>query len=229
VLEKRTSEQEFLDGPDFGHREVVNTFRFLVPVNRCLGGVRPELLFFRRESQTWDRHKTYHILDAGCGVGDVPVALVRWARREGYRLQVDAVDRHPLIIERARQRCQGYPEISLFCQDVFAFDGQDYDYVHASQFVHHFTDEKVPSVLAYLLSKCQRKLLVNDLVRAPLAYAATWLVTLFAPAVSRHDARVSVKRGFTMSELEKLLREGGFQDYSLERHFFYRFLLVVNR
>ena len=32
-----------------------------------------------------------------------------------------------------------------------------------------------------------------------------------------------------MSELEKLLRDGGFQDYDLERHFFYRFLLVVQK
>ena len=218
-----------MDGPGFGPREVRDSFQFILLVNRWLGGIQPLLSFLRRESRTWEQDATYRVLDAGCGVGDVPVALVKWARREGYRLQVDAVDVHPLIVERARQRCQGYPEISLVCQDVFDFDGQEYDYVHASQFVHHFTDDKVPSVLAYLLSKCQCKLLVNDLVRAPLAYAATWLVTLFAPAVSRHDARVSVKRGFTMSELEKLLREGGFRDYRLERHFFYRFLLVVNK
>jgi SAM-dependent methyltransferase len=229
MLEKRTLEQELLDGPDFGLQEVRDTFRFLVPVNRWLGGVRPQVRFFERESRSWERHKTYRILDAGCGIGDVPIALVKWGRRQGYRLQVDAVDRHPLIVEHARQACQDYPEIALFCQDVFEFEGQGYDYVHAAQFVHHFRDEKVPEVLAYLLSRCRCKLVVNDLLRAPLFYAATWFVTLFASAVSRHDARVSVKRGFTIGELEKLLRDGGFQDYSLERHFFYRFLLVVGK
>jgi SAM-dependent methyltransferase len=206
MLEKRTLEQELLDGPDFGLQEVRDTLRFLVPVNRWLGGVRPQVRFFERESRSWERHKTYRILDAGCGIGDVPIALVKWGRRQGYRLQVDAVDRHPLIVEHARQACQDYPEIALFCPD-----------------------EKVPEVLAYLLSRCRCKLVVNDLLRAPLFYAATWFVTLFASAVSRHDARVSVKRGFTIGELEKLLRDGGFQDYSLERHFFYRFLLVVGK
>ena len=87
MLEQRAAELEWMDEPDFGHREVVGTFRFLKPVNRWFGGVRPLLSFFRRESRAWIHHKTYRFLDVGCGAGDVPIALVRWSRRRGYRLQ----------------------------------------------------------------------------------------------------------------------------------------------
>jgi 2-polyprenyl-3-methyl-5-hydroxy-6-metoxy-1,4-benzoquinol methylase len=229
MLKKRASEPEILDSPDLSPQQVADTFHFLLPVNRWLGGIQPELQFLKRESKKWDPAKTYRLLDAGCGVGDVPLALVRWSRRQGYRLQVDAVDMHHLIIERAREKCQGYPEISFFCQDVFQFAGQGYDYVHAAQFLHHFSDQRVPSVLNYLLLKCQGKLVINDLLRVPLFYLATWLATVLASPTSRHDARLSVRKGFRMGELKELLEANGFRDFELNWHFFYRFLLVIER
>ncbi len=229
MLERRTSEAELMDGLDFGRQEVEDTFRFLEPVNRWLGGIRPVLSFFGRESRNWERRQTYRLLDVGCGIGDVPIALVRWGRRKGYRLQVEGLDIHPIIVELARQKCQDYPEISISCQDALHFDGQGYDYVHASLFIHHFPDEEVPHVLRHLLGMCQRKLVINDLVRAPLAYLAAWLFTLTGSPAFRHDARVSIKRGFTLVELERLLRDDGFRDFRLEWHFFYRFLLIMNK
>jgi 2-polyprenyl-3-methyl-5-hydroxy-6-metoxy-1,4-benzoquinol methylase len=229
MLERRESGPEWMDGPDFGPEQVADTFRLLVPVNRVFGGIRPTLSFFRRESRIWDREQTYRVLDAGCGVGDVGVALVRWARRNGFRLQLEGVDSHPAVIELGRQRCQAYPEITLSPLDVMKLRGTEYDYVHASQFVHHFPDEEVVPLLQHLLTMCQRKVIINDLLRAPLAYLATWLFTLWTPAVFRHDARMSVRRGFRVEELRALLENGGLSDFYLERHFFYRVLLILNR
>jgi 2-polyprenyl-3-methyl-5-hydroxy-6-metoxy-1,4-benzoquinol methylase len=229
LLAQRATGPELMDGPDFGPKEVQGTFRTLVPVNRWFGGIRPQLSFFRRESQGWNRQRTYRILDVGCGAGDVAVALVRWARRAGYRLQVDGVDHHPLIVELARERCRDYPEIAISRGDVLALEGQDHDYVHASQFVHHFPDAQVVPLLRHLLDRVQCKVVVCDLVRAPLAYLATWLFTLGTSPVFRHDARLSVRRGFQVSALEALLREGGLDNYTVERHFFYRFLLVIQK
>jgi hypothetical protein len=71
------------------------------------------------------------------------------------------------------------------------------------------------------------KLVVSDLVRAPLAYFSTWVFTLFSTPVFRHDARISVRRGFKLDELDRLLRDAGLSDYRLERHFFYRLLLIM--
>ncbi len=230
MLERRDTTPEWMDGPDFGRSGVLGTFRFLVPVNRWFGGVRPVLSFFRRESRTWERGRTYRVLDVGCGAGDVPLALVRWSRRQGYRLRVDAIDRHAITVELARQRCRDYPDISVSCRDVFDLDGQEtrYDYVHASQFLHHFPDEQVASVLRHLLGLCECKLVVNDLVRARLHYASAWVVTLFASPVFRHDARLSIRKGFTLDGLRGLLRGGGFDDFLLRWCFFYRFLLVLS-
>lgn len=225
--QRASGEDEWMDGADFSHEQVVDTFRLLVPVNYLFGGVRPALSFFRRESKTWDRDRTYRVLDAGCGVGDASLALAKWARRGGYRLQVDGVDRHPSVIKLGGERCKGYPEISLYVQDVLQVDGVAYDYVHASQFIHHFADDEIVSLLRHLLGLCRGKVVINDLVRAPLHYLGTWLLTLFTPAVFRHDARLSVRRGFRVDELRVLLTDGGLRSFYLERHFFYRLLLVL--
>lgn len=218
-----------MDGPDFGREQVADTFRFLVPVNRLFGGIHPALGFFQQESRAWDPQKTYQILDAGCGAGDVALALAKWARRNGFQLQIDAVDKHPEAIELGRQKCQSYPEITFSCRDVLQHEGAEYDYVHASQFVHHFPNEEVVPLLLHFLAMCQRKVVINDLVRAPLAYVATWLFTLVTSPVFRHDARLSVKRGFKLEELRKLLNDGGIHDFHLEGRFFYRFLLVLKK
>jgi SAM-dependent methyltransferase len=229
MLEQRASVPELLDGPDFGAREVSDTFRILVPVNRWFGGVRPTLSFFRCESRTWDRGETYRILDVGCGAGDVARALVEQARASGHRLRLEAIDKHPEVAAFAQRECLAYPEITVSCQDVHQLSGQQHDYVHASQFIHHFPDEAIAPLLGHMLGLCRRRLVVNDLVRAPLAYLGAWLFTLWTPAVFRHDARVSVRRGFKMDEVKDLLRAGGIDDFCLNWHFFYRFLLIVDR
>jgi 2-polyprenyl-3-methyl-5-hydroxy-6-metoxy-1,4-benzoquinol methylase len=230
MLRKRaSSEDEWMDAADFSHEQVVDTFRLLVPVNYLFGGIRPALSFFRRESQTWDREHTYRVLDAACGVGDASLALAKWARRDGYRLQIDGTDHHPSAIELGRERCEGYPEINLHVQDVLQLNGLAYDYVHASQFIHHFADDEIVPLLRHLLTLCQRKVVINDLVRAPLHYLGTWSLTLFTPAVFRHDARLSVRRGFRVNELRALLIQGGMSGFYLKRYFFYRLLLVLER
>ncbi len=216
-----------MDGPDFDLQQVRDTFAFLVPVNHWFGGIRPQLSFFRRESKNWDRERTYRVLDVGCGAGDLAVALVRWARGAGYHVRVDGVDRHPLIVNLARERCRGYPEIQIICGDVLELDGREHDYVHASQFVHHFSNGQVVPLLRHLLARSRCKLVVCDLERTPIAYLSTWLFTLWTTPVFRHDARLSVRRGFKMDQLEALLKTGGLDHYTLERHFFYRFLLVM--
>lgn len=216
-----------MDGPDFGPEETADALRFLVLVNRWFGGIQPLLSFFRRESRDWDRRRTYRILDAGCGAGDVAVALVRWSRRRGYHLRVDAIDKHALTVDLARRRCRSYPEISVRHQDVFYSNGREYDYVHASQFLHHFSNREIVSVVSHLAGMSRRKLVINDLVRAPLHYLSAWVFTLFASPVSRHDARLSIRKGFRLDELGDLLARGGCGDFHIERHFFFRFLLVI--
>lgn len=233
MLKERARGQEWLDADDLTPEVVHQTFDMLPSVNRWFGGVRPVLSFFRRESRTWAPGQVVHVLDVGCGIGDVAVALVRWARREGHSLHIHGIDRHPLIVQLAQETCQDYPEIEITCANVLTLElpegGQLYDYVHASQVVHHFPNEEVVPLLRHMLSLCRRKVVINDLMRDPVAYAATWIFGLFGPPVFRHDSRLSVRRGFRLDELRRLLLAGGLRWFAVEKHFFYRFVLILDQ
>jgi len=62
------------------------------------------------------------------------------------------VDHHPAVVELARQNCRDYPEIEIAVGDVLNWESDAYDYVHASQFAHHFPDEEVVPLLRHLLA-----------------------------------------------------------------------------
>ena len=226
---RRPLDPEWMDLPTFDLSQVVGTFRFIEIVNRWLGGTAALVSFFAQESREWQQDRVYHVLDAGCGSGDCAVALARWGRRRGLRLHIDAVDNHPLTADLARRTCAAFPEITCACRDVFALDGQRYDYILMSMFLHHFPDEQIPGVLTHFLASCRRRLVVNDLVRSPLHYAGTWLFTLLTSEVFRHDARLSVRKGFVPGDLERLLRDHGIRNFRLERRFFYRLLLTIGK
>ena len=219
---------ERMDGRSFSQQDAVETFRYLIPVNRLFGGIRPLISFFRKESRSWDAEITYRILDAGCGSGDVAVALARWARRNGHRVEIDAVDNHLPTVELAQWCCAGYPEIHLHHRNIFDQNEDCYDYVYTSQFLHHFSDAEAPAVLQRLRQMSGRRLVVNDLIDAPLHYMATWMLTLFTSSVFRHDARISVRRGFQIDDLQELMRRHGFDHFHIEKHFLYRFLLIMD-
>jgi hypothetical protein len=47
-------------------------------------------------------HRVITVLDVGAGAADIPVTLVRWARRHGRRLRVFALDRGRATLRYAR-------------------------------------------------------------------------------------------------------------------------------
>ena len=228
MLERRATEEEIIETGPLTRREVRESFRFIERVNRWLGGTEAILSFFRQESETWESGRAYRLLDVGCGSGDIPLTLVRWCRARGYQIHIEAVDAHPFIVELARERCQGFPEIIPLQADIFAYEGSGvYDYILLSTFIHHFSEERIVSLLRKLCPLCRGKIVINDLWRRPEAYFWAYLFTLFAPRLIRHDARLSIRRGFRPEELKKLLEEAGIARYRLEEKSGYRFLLVI--
>src|SRR3972149_3854961 len=106
---------ELLDGPA-SLSELEANFRDISRLNRYFGGswvtrshlVR--LLGGRRGGAGAGG-------DGGSGGADIPVRLVRWARRRGLALRVIAVDRDRHILDVARRRAAAYPEISFVQAD----------------------------------------------------------------------------------------------------------------
>jgi ubiquinone/menaquinone biosynthesis C-methylase UbiE len=108
-----------------------------------------------------------------------------------------------------------FPEISVVRGDGLALPFRDraVDLTHAALLFHHFVDRDVVWGGRELRRVARRGALVNDLHRHWFAWGAIRALTwLFARSpLIRHDAPLSVRRGFRRVEIERLLREAGWR------------------
>ena len=123
-------------------------------------------------------------------------------------------------------------EISVVRGDGNAppFRSASFDFVLASQLLHHFSEEKIVAQLRSWSRLARRAIIVSDLVRHPMAYYGIWLLTRLSTrnVMTLTDAPLSVQRAFTMAEWHELFRRaeiGPFQVFSV---FPYRVLALVS-
>jgi hypothetical protein len=222
-----------MDEPGADRAELARALRFLRRANRRFGGTAATLAHLRRWSASWARGEEIRLIDIGTGSADVPCALADWARRAGFRMRVVAVDLHPVTLEEARAHVGAQPDIELVCADALRlldrFAPGDFDYAHAGLFLHHLSDVQVLTVLRIMDRLARRGVIWNDLVRGPAGRLAVRLATLGAPAMVRHDGRLSVEAGFTRAEALDLARRAGLERPSYRAHWGYRFTLVSAR
>jgi len=78
------------------------------------------------------------------------------------------------------------------------------DIIFNSLFCHHFTDNEMMEILAWMKQHSTAGFFINDLHRHPLAYySIKWLTGLFSKSyLVKNDAPLSVLRGFKRGELE---------------------------
>jgi SAM-dependent methyltransferase len=84
-----------------------------------------------------------------------------------------------------------------------------FDFVIASQLLHHFTGDDALIVIREMNRVAKRRVIIADLRRNWVAVAGLWLVSfpLGFHQVSRHDGVVSILRGFQAPELRDLVRQ----------------------
>ena len=110
----------------------------------------------------------------------------------------------------ARDRVAGAhrSDIRIEQADAFSYQpAEPFDYAVGSMFFHHFTEDRIDALLAHLRRFVRRAVLINDLHRGVLNYLVCSIVTLPAERELRHDALLSIRRGFKPDELRTLLRK----------------------
>jgi len=198
--------------------------RFLRGSKILLDAVRPYLLA-RRDGEP------VSVLDVGTGGADLPLDLVREARRVGRRIRIVGVDRDPVTLAYARRATADVPEIELFEADAFAlpFPPGSFNLVTASLFLHHFAEADAVRLLAAFRRIAVDAVLINDLERHVVPWA---FIGLAARLMRRHpmfvhDAPLSVLRGFTAGELAAAARDAGSSDATVRHRVPYRLLLTM--
>ena len=171
------------------------------------------------------------ILDIGTGGGDLPLEMVRHARRKGRQVRVTAIDREARIAALAHRAVRDRPEVDVVCADALRlpFADRSFDLVTASLFLHHFSFDDLVLLLDRFRHLARRAVVVNDLRRHRVPWFFIYLVsrlTLRHPMYA-HDAPLSVLRGFTASELQQAARRAGAREARVGRRWPYRLVLTV--
>lgn len=218
---------ERMDDPAADREELRAALSYIRGVNRWLGGTGALLRLLRTWSACWPRNRPVRLLDIGTGSGDIPLAARRWADSAGVDLRVTGVDLHQTTLDLARDHVAGATGVELVLADarrlMDLYEPGSFDYVHAGMFLHHLPFIEVLTVLRIMDRLARAGIVWNDLVRSRAASAAVRLLVLGRPAMVRHDAIVSVRAGFTRTEVEDFAARTGIGYARWRRVMWYRF------
>jgi ubiquinone/menaquinone biosynthesis C-methylase UbiE len=206
--DERAIATEFIDQPDCDATLAAISYRFMERINRYFGGIRVVRDFLSEQTANGLTGGRIRILDIGTGSCDIPLAINRWAHACGLDLHFTCLEtaHHAIAIATEKLGRAGDPRVQLLQADVFAHRPMAaYDYAVASMCFHHFSDSQIIAVLQRLRRFVRRGVLINDLRRSRAALLAVRPLLISMPLAVRHDALLSIRRGFKVDELKHLL------------------------
>ncbi|WP_017200972.1 class I SAM-dependent methyltransferase [Arthrobacter sp. M2012083] len=197
---------EEMDKADCDPRRLTRTYARFPVVNRLLSGWHGT--YRRRLRPLLVANGAASVLDIGSGSGDVARSLARWARRDGLRLTVTAIDPDERAFAFASRapRVEGVSYRRAHSSELVA-EGRKFDVVISNHILHHLDPGELAAVLhdSELLSRglC----LHNDLNRSNIAYLL-FLAGFWPLGVGSYicgDGLTSIRRSYTSEELKAVV------------------------
>ncbi len=222
--------RELMDRPTLTRDDLRRVLADLRRINLLLGwrmyAVRAVARYVRRAGLA-----RFALVDIASGSGDIPLAIARWARREGIAAWVVATDVSPEIVAVAREHMVSEPSAEAQRQDALALNYPDgaFDVALCTLALHHFAADDAVALLRGM-ARVGRHVLVFDLVRSPLAYAGAVLLTRLGrmDPMTRHDGPASVRRAYTAAEMRDLAARAGLCDARVRVRFPFRLELEAS-
>jgi len=225
----RNTEEEIMDDLNYNKPDLEQTLREIDAVNSFLGGHNVSLGALKRVFDFSDR-QSFHILDLGCGSGDILRRMEAQAIANNVHVTLEGIDANPHIIEIAKRQSQD-TDIAYRTENIFDKKCDlSCDILHCSLFLHHFTDEQLITLLNTLKDTTSQAIIINDLQRHPLAYhSISAIASLFSKSsMFKADAKHSVLRSFQKKELDNILKNAGILDYQIRWMWAFRWQVIIH-
>jgi hypothetical protein len=210
--------RELLDDPRADAVAVGRQLRSIARLNAWFGGTRAggrELEpVFRKASQL--QHATFRIqwtlLDIGMGLGDIPRAVLGAARRYDIPLRLIGIEVNRTAARLAREADRHVPLAAIVADGgAPPLAARSVDIVVVSQVLHHLARAVAIRWIVACDRLARRAVVIADLRRSRLTMVGVWTagLALGMSRLTRHDAVVSLQRGYTRAEFAGMLREAG--------------------
>ncbi|SFJ48001.1 Methyltransferase domain-containing protein [Paenibacillus sp. UNC496MF] len=226
---ERASSHELMDDQTQGGEELREALRHLRRLNRLFAAAAPTLFGVNRLWVQAGKPRHLSLLDIGAGSGDVNAALLRWADAQGIELTVTLADRTEEACAEASAYFAGEPRISVLCRDVLDLDKKSADIVTGSQFIHHFGSEELPGVVSAMLRASRIGIVIQDIHRHWLPWAAVWLATRLVSnnRYIRNDGPLSVAKGFRAEDWKRLDAALGLPGLTYDWRPLFRYVVTI--
>lgn len=226
-MDKRSYQKELLDRDDIPFEDIKKNMRELDIINTLLGGHRITIEGIKKLISS-NHNKEFVICEIGCGGGDNLAAINKYFEQSNVKGRFIGIDINPHCIHYAKERFANAQYIVSDYQEVM-FEIKP-DIIFSSLFCHHFDDEGVVSIFKWMKANSTLGFFINDLHRNIFAFHSINLITaIFSKSyLVKHDAPLSVKRGFKRAELKLLLGNAGIRNSSINWKWAFRWLVIVN-
>lgn len=218
---KRSYKAEIMDDFSIQDERIDIALNELKIINKFLGGIsttKSALKYFVDFGK--DELK---VLDIGSGSSD----NLRAAKNKFPHLQIISVDKNLRVLKNSDNTSE------KINSDAFElpFKDNSFDVVHLALFLHHFTEDEIQKLLREFLRIAKDGLIINDLQRSYLALIGIKLLTiLFSNSeMVKNDGPLSVRRGFTKSELLKILSDAGIKNFIIKWKWAFRWMVAIKK
>ena len=181
----------------------------IAQVNRLTGAYHPTLHWLGHVYGRLPRLRhPLHIVDVGCGYGDMLRRIQRWAVDRNLPVQLTGIDLNADAVRAAREvTLPG--TVTYLAGNAFDYRPEEgIDLVISSLMTHHLENRQIVEFLDWMERNARLGWFINDLHRQPVPYHAFRLMaglTRWHPFV-KHDGPVSILRSFRAEDWTALLR-----------------------
>ncbi len=206
---------ELLDDPRADPVAVERELKDIGRLNALFGGtnvvlraLEPVFARARRDANAGCGPLEWILLDVGTGLGDIPRAVVRAARRHGITLRLIGVELNRAAARLARAGDLDSPLAPVLADGgALPFAPRSVDVIVASQVLHHVPRAVAVRWIAAFHRLARHAVVLADLRRSRLAMAGVWAACLGLGMgrTTRRDAVLSLRRGYTRREFDALL------------------------
>jgi 2-polyprenyl-3-methyl-5-hydroxy-6-metoxy-1,4-benzoquinol methylase len=228
---KRAEEAEIMDDLEISGGDLDQALRELESINYLLGGNYVTLKGLAMLLEGHRDKPRLHIADLGCGSGDMLKRIRRLMERRKINAALTGIDANTNVLKHAMAHTPSTCRIEYEAMDIFSeqFKLRKFDIVTGTLFFHHFTDAQLVTFFKRLRNQVSVGLVINDIHRHWFSYYSIKILTrlLSKSPMVIHDAPVSVLRAFKRNELRRILKEAGFNRFTIKWCWAFRWQVVV--
>lgn len=231
MFQQRSTATELLDEKGIPFADIKQNMQELDVINKLLGGHRTTLKGLSLLLRKANRQQTISIAEIGCGDGNNLRVIKRWADKNNFDVALHGIDYNQACIDYATE-LEANKHIGFTCSDYRAVRfAANPDIIFSSLFCHHFSNAALMEQLQWMHQHARIGFFINDLHRHPFAYhSIKVLTTLFSKSyLVKHDAPLSVLRGFSKKDWLHLLNKAALQHAQCSWEWAFRWLIVSSR